>query len=312
MTYTAEDIQQKSDFGLKIDFGSNRQHPARFFVALSRLIEFCEYVDQTLANSFDASLEPTILLEDLEKGSLLIWLKMLLESLDDEALRDLNVKKLFGKYAVRAKYILIDFLAKKTTISNADEIKTLQAELINEYEEVFGSSLSPITINQNQIADCIQKYQESLADLQEGDRVYYLSPSDRPVIEFNRVFNVAPETLEDIITKEIIVSELTMILKIKKPDYLGDSKWQFKHGQKTMEMKILDDAWLNRFRMKQVTIAPGDSLRAIVKSEVKYDFSNDVISEKHEILKILEVIEPEMQVQQELPVIIETQDPENN
>ena len=78
-----------------------------------------------------------------------------------------------------------------------------------------------------------------------------------------------------------------MILKIKKPDYLGDSKWQFKHGKKTMEMKILDDAWLNRFRMKQVTIAPGDSLRAIVKSEVKYDFSNDVISEKHEILKML-------------------------
>ncbi len=133
MTYTAEDIRRKSDFGLKIDFGHDRKNSARFFVTLSKLINFCEFVDQTLASSLDSSLQPIILLEDLEKGSLLIWLKTALQLVDDDALSNLSLRKLFGKYAVKAKYILIDFLEKKTTISNADEIQVLQAELINEY-----------------------------------------------------------------------------------------------------------------------------------------------------------------------------------
>jgi len=305
MTYTTTEIQQKSDFGLKIDFGDDRRNSARFFVALSKLIGFCEYVDQTIATSLDSSLEPIILLEDLEKGSLLIWLKTALESVDDDALGSLSLKKIFGKYAVRVKYILINFLEKKATISNANEIQILQAELIEESAETFGSSIAPIYINQSQIADCIRKYQDALSDLQEGDKVYYLSPSSRPQVEFNRSFDVAPETLEDIITKEIISNQGEMILKIKKPDYLGDSKWEFKHGRNKMSVKILDETWLNKFKSRQVTIAPGDSLRATVRSEVRYDFNNEVISEKHEIIEVIDVIQAEIPVQQELELNLE-------
>jgi hypothetical protein len=310
MTYTAEEIRRKSDFGLKIDFGDDRKNSARFFVALSKLINFCEFVDQTLASSLDSSLQPIILLEDLEKGSLLIWLKTALQLVDDDALSNLSLRKLFGKYAVKAKYILIDFLEKKTTISNADEIQVLQAELINEYEETFGASLSPLTINQRQITDCIRKYQDALHDLNEDDKVYYLSPSSRPSIQFNRTFDVSPETLEDIITKETISSELNMVLKIKKPDYLGDSKWQFKHGKNTMSVKILDENWLNQFRSRQITIAPGDCLRATVRSEIKYDSNYELISENYEVIQVLEVIQAESHIQQKLDLSLQSNNDE--
>ena len=112
------------------------------------------------------------------------------------------------------------------------------------------------------------------------------------------------------VTKETISSELTMILKIKKPDYLGDSQWQFKHGKNTMSVKILDENWLSQFRSRQITISPGDSLRATVRSESKYDSNYEVISEKYEVIQVIEVIQAEVNIQQKLDLNLQSNNDE--
>ena len=103
---------------------------------------------------------------------------------------------------------------------------------------------------------------------------------------------------------------LNMVLKIRKPDYLGDSKWQFKHGKTTMSVKILDENWLNQFRSRQITIAPGDCLRATVRSEIKYDSNYEVISENYEVIQILEVIQAEAHIQQKLDLSLQSNNDE--
>ncbi|MEB3283227.1 MAG: hypothetical protein VKK42_30335 [Lyngbya sp.] len=81
-----------------------------------------------------------------------------------------------------------------------------------------------------------------------------------------------------------------MILKIKKPDYLGESKWEFKHEKRTINVKIQDLEWLSKFRNREVVVAPGDAIKAIVEVISKYDFSGEVISIQYSIQKVLEVI----------------------
>lgn len=90
--------------------------------------------------------------------------------------------------------------------------------------------------------------------------------------------------------EEIIISQSEMILKIKKPDYLGDSKWEFRHRKETINAKITDNDWLAKFRDRQISLKPGDSIRANVEIEVKYDFDREVNSINHTITKVLEVI----------------------
>ena len=98
------------------------------------------------------------------------------------------------------------------------------------------------------------------------------------------------EQIEDLLTAETIFSTSEMILKIKKPDYLGDSKWEFRHRKEAINARIEDAEWMNRFRNREIALKPGDSIKATVNIEVKYDFDREVTAVNHTITKIIEVI----------------------
>src|SRR5947209_16866369 len=80
---------------------------------------------------------------------------------------------------------------------------------------------------------------------------------------FNLEFEIAPETIEQLTIRESIAHEQEMILKVKKPDFLGESRWEFVH-ETAIEAKILDREWLDRFQQGLHLILPGDALRALV------------------------------------------------
>ena len=49
----------------------------------------------------------------------------------------------------------------------------------------------------------------------------YIAPFGQA--RFNLGFKITPESIEDLIAKEILTLQGEMILKVKKPDYLGQS-----------------------------------------------------------------------------------------
>lgn len=71
---------------------------------------------------------------------------------------------------------------------------------------------------------------------------------------------------------------------------MGESKWEFRHGRKVIDVKISDLEWLNKFRQREVIIAPGDAVKAQVEIVAKYDFQGELICIQHTIHKIIEVI----------------------
>ncbi|MGA2296467.1 MAG: hypothetical protein ABSG15_02850 [FCB group bacterium] len=105
-------------------------------------------------------------------------------------------------------------------------------------------------------------------------------------------FNVENDfaQISDLLAAETIISENDMILKIKKPDYLGDSKWEFRHENKPIPAKMLDESWLSDFHNRKITLKPGDSIRAKVRIEVAYDYDNEVASTNYYILEVIKVI----------------------
>ncbi len=81
-----------------------------------------------------------------------------------------------------------------------------------------------------------------------------------------------------------------MILKVKKPDFLGESMWDFRYEGKKLPAKLLDDAWLKSFRNGEVTLHPGDALKGMVEVETKYGIEREVIATHHNIVKVEEII----------------------
>jgi hypothetical protein len=80
-----------------------------------------------------------------------------------------------------------------------------------------------------------------------------------------------------------------MVLKVRKPDYLGDSKWSFKHGSKTIEAKINDSEWLFKFKNREEDIRPQDALVCDVTVTAKYDHDSNLISTTYEIVKVVKI-----------------------
>ena len=125
--------------------------------------------------------------------------------------------------------------------------------------------------------------------LQEGDSVSYLTEAEPPAT-FNRDFHVVPDSLTELLVHESLVNNSRMNLIIKKPDFLGDSRWEFRHGASAFPANLVDMPWLAKFRSGAAIIQPGDALRALVRSTVRYGYDGDVVDTHHEVIQVIDVM----------------------
>jgi hypothetical protein len=102
-----ETMPERADFGLYINFDKGSDFPRRVFQAADQMISAFIAFDHMLAASLPLSIEPVLLLEDIEAGSLLIWLRNALKQTDDQAIKELDWKPQVGRYFVKGKYLLV-------------------------------------------------------------------------------------------------------------------------------------------------------------------------------------------------------------
>lgn len=279
----------KADFCIEIDFKKESEAPSRVFRTMSDLLDALQAFDRDLIQSIDTKIEPVVLLEDIEAGSIRAWLKYLLSGIDDEALKKMDWKPAVGKYLVQAKYSVIRFLEGKTEITDRPQMEALNKELLELAEETDIKHIPAYSpLPNRKLIENLLRITTATGNLLPGDGVKYITHDSEAL--FNLGFKVVPESIEDLLTKEIIKSDLEMIFKVKKPDYLGESKWELKHENRTIPVKIADTDWLDDFQNRKIDIRPGDSLRAMVHLETKYGYDLDVISINHTITKVIEVI----------------------
>jgi hypothetical protein len=280
-----------ADFAIEIDFAPSSPDPARVFRSMTQLIDAFQRFDRELVQTIDIHIEPVMLLEDVEAGSIKSWLRDVLSATDDTGLHELDWKKIVGGYLVRAKYLTINWLNKKTEIKGTADLDELQSEIL-ELAEATGVKRIPAYQSPSKflLVRCIIEISASLEPLQHNDHVVFETQQGERV-EFNLSFNVVPESLKALLVEESLSHTEEMILKIKKPDFLGDSRWEFVH-EHIVEAKMMDYEWLERFRDGNITLLPGSALRANVQVDVSYGSEREVVSRSFAILKVHEVIRP--------------------
>ncbi len=282
---------QNADFAIYIDFKKDVGNPQRIFQASASLISAFEKLDKVLCDTVDSKIAPLMMLEEIEIGSLKIWLKNRLESIDDKTLKDLNWKEMVGKYLVKAKYLMIDFLNKDIKQGDKDSILTLSKQIQKIAEETDVKHLPDYKIPDiRDLVESMQDISSAKNFLDKQDKLQYLQASGE-VSEFNLLIDWTPEKFEEFLTREKIeYPEVLMNLVIKKPDYLGSSMWELRHGKTKIFAKIEDEKWLNRFQRREIDVRPGDALRCNVKQEIYYGFDNEMIAQKHVITSVENVL----------------------
>lgn len=287
------------DFCLEIDFDKNSPHPERVFNSLSKMIQTFQQIDIDLVSSIDSKIKPVILLEDIEVGSIKAWLRNMIESLDDDGVKNLDWKPFIGQYLLKGKKAIINFLDDKTTITDRKEVEPLKQTLLLLAEETKVMQIPTYSaMSEEKLLNNIRSIAESKNELTTKDKFVYKT-SQGEEATFNLDFNITPETIESLVTKNVIENTTEMIVKLRKPDYLGDSKWEFRYSNKTFNANIEDTGWLELFHRGELDIRPGDALRVRVKTTIHYGYDNEVVEIHNIITNVIEIIKSERGKQEE-------------
>ncbi|NOZ11108.1 MAG: hypothetical protein GXP09_08740 [Gammaproteobacteria bacterium] len=283
-------------FEIIIDFKPGEGDPARVFKTMSGLIDALQKIDRHLLSTMSVSMESTLILEGIEKGSLKAKFRDLIEGVPDEALKDGEIKRILGYFLLKSKYKIIEWCGERKEVSDRKSVKVLEGELLKIAEETdvkrIPAYLPPST--ETLLSD-INAVQESLSNLESDDNASY-SYRDG-ITSFNKELNISNEIVRQVLTKEVIASSGIRILKVKKPDYLGSSMWQFRYESHAIEAKILQEEWLQKFQSRTEEVRPGDSLKVELKEEIFYGYEGEVVYRHYEIIKVISIINTQRQKQ---------------
>lgn len=281
----------QADFAIYIDFDRGAERPQRIFQAVEGLITAFQRLDKVLAGSIDSAIEPVLVLEDIEAGSLKVWLRDKLILTEDQALLTLDWKPLVGKYLVAAKYAFVRWVNDEEIRSTPGSLADLRQNFLTLARETDVQRIASYGVpSATDILSSAGDVAKALSRLGPGDKAEFIS--DQGSVSFNLAIDWGTLNLEDLAVREAITMPASpMILAVRRPDYLGEAQWEFRWGRRTIRARIRDDVWLGRFQSRSVDVRPGDALRCVAIQEVRYGYDNEVISETFTIQTILEVLE---------------------
>jgi len=291
MPPTFTDVPE-SAFAITVDFARGEGDPSRPFRTMVDLVEAFARFDRDLVKSIDVTIEPVLLLEKVEGGSIRSWFISALRSTDDAALKSGEWQKIVGAYTVKAKYALIKMLEGAQSITDPYLLDSIQAELLREAEKTNIRGLPGYApMSRTRLAAHIVDVTASFEPLEEHDSATFESRVEKP-IPFNRLLRINESEMTELLTVRTLTNINELILKVKKPDYLGLSMWEFLYDGHPIEARIQDGIWLAKFHNDGAGLLPRGALRANVRIEVSYDDQSESLPPKYTILEVLEVIPP--------------------
>lgn len=278
-----------SKFDIRLAFERNTENPSRLFKSFAEMIDGINSLDYIIAESVNTKVKSKIVLDDIEKGSLIgrFWNELVVtedgqidNSPDDEKIEE---------YIEESRAESFKFLAeKKHTVDDLENLKVKISEIAESKDLTDSFNYAePDTLK---LAEAINKINDSTDKLSETESFELKSPN-REVKEIKSgTTKIDVEEVENALTDNEIINESEVFYLIKKPDFLGDSAWSFKHGNKSVSVKILHQEWLDNFHSGQIPVVPGDSLHVKINQTSKYNRNGYLISEKTEIIEVIDVI----------------------
>lgn len=279
----------RNQYEIKLEFNKNTENPSRLFYSFAEMIDSINELNIVLAKTIDTSVNSKIILEDIEKGSILAKLYDELVIYENGKIENVESKCKIEKYLESSRNATLNFISQdKSTVEDLNILKEELNDIATENKVVDTFNYGEPDILD--LAKTINKISSSTQPLSEGEQFVIKSNNvETPNVVTKSTTHVNIELLEDSLTKEEFNQDYITYYKIKRPDFLGDSQWDFKYGNRTIKAKITDTEWLEKFKKGEVIVTPGDSLKVKVSQSNKYGANGYLISEKVEIIMVLEV-----------------------
>ena len=285
-----------SILNVKINFLAGESNPQEILQCAVDTINALSELDQALANCISSNMQMSFKLEGFKEGSLITRLKSFYLNNDENANTDEHINSdLAQQFVNNSREEIIKGVAASGNVIDgkqlADILKRTEtvAKQVGLIDAVGYAPPNPLILGTaiNAVLDSGSKLKNgetakiSTAENFNDDSVYVELPKGKKVD--------IDDVLNELVTQEI-ENTSDMILVIKKPDFLGDSQWDFKKGKETLSAKIDDDEWLRKFKSGEIVIVPNDALHVDLYEKVLFDKHGAALSIKRAIVKVKEII----------------------
>lgn len=277
-----------AEFSFTIKFARGRGDPRRVFDSASLLIEGFEELDDTIAQAIDAKLRTTTVLDNVETGSLRVILRTILENIDDQGLKEGEWKKAIGPALVKGKHLAIEALNSdgKEGPKAIGNLREQLDQIVQNTDVKHLPAYAPI--HEGKLVASLDKIQDAKRTLGPNDDLIIETDGKTYLVDLTKTWE--PAEVVPISGTSEKTSEGTVILTIRKPDLLGEARWQFAHGKANVYASIEDHKWLKRFHDGRVPLHSGDALRCKVRFTYIFDADGKMIEQKTDVVKVMRVI----------------------
>lgn len=270
-------------YGIKLNYKPGSSKPSRIFSSMARIIESARRTDEILARSINCRISTDQILDEIETGSILAKIREFIE-IEDNAFCPEGSENNIGNYFDRGKKEFMKTL-EGNRLENSDDIQQLADKIEGIADQENLRPLGFSKPNPVEIANNLKEISDSTSELNADENIEYKS-SDGDTIKLQPKTEVFIEKIKQSLADKTIKSERPIILKIKKPDYLGDSKWEFRHDKTPIFAKVEDKDWMDGFHARRNTINPGDALHVRMETIDQYDNKGNLVNSQHSIKKV--------------------------
>lgn len=277
-----------SSYEIKLTFDFNTENPSRLFQSFAKIIEGISSYDSIIAKSINSNILSKIILDDIEKGSLIAKLMNELTFNEDEKFDTIENNEDIENYIEECRNLGLKFIEDGKV--DVEDLEKLSENLDfiaknNNIKNTFNYESVDIL----ELAKSLNDVSNSTKQLYDEEKYSVKSKKSEEIQIDKNSQKIDIDKVEEALTEELIENEREGFYKIKKPDFLGDSQWDFKFGNKKVLAKILDEDWLEDFHSGKIVVVPGDSLKVKIKQTSRFNRNGYLISDKIEIIEVLEI-----------------------
>lgn len=275
-----------------IDCDLDETNPEALLRTMTRLLEMNRKLDQILTTPFGNITTSDMRIVDLSSGSLRAKLCTLLKTIPDEAITTVVASSKNEKIAyalIKLKEVAINKLDLPDPTSHdflelTDDLNQTAREhgLIESSNDVYTEDDTILVLSELKKTSVLQA--ESFPN---NDLSFISNDRETPISVSPALNNLNLEDLQIADEKDISGK---YILKIKKPDFLKQSQWEFQYEGHKIRARILDDQWLENYQNRKIPLWPGDALEVKLKGSLQFSKTGMILRETYEVTKVFKVI----------------------
>ncbi len=263
---------------------------------MSDLIDTLQSIDQTLCEVIGLKVKHSLQLEGVQQDCFKSIIRNTISELPDEDLREIGNKQVIGCFLVEAKFALLQWCVKTRSLSSDKEISVLEKQLVKIAEKSNVNKIPAYqTPNRGKLLKNINVLRKATRHLIGEDTASFVCALGD--VSVHGGIEISDIMVKEVLVKQTIQKRNQALLQVKRPDYLGHAKWLLKHLGNSIDVVVLDDAWLEKFQNKEVTLQPGDSLRGTLLQHIAFGHDMEIVSIRYELEAIDEVVEAPKAVQ---------------